>query len=220
MARLRVNSFSISLDGYGAGPDQRPRQPARRRRGGTTRWMRPTRTFRQMFGRRRRHDRCRRRVRGARVRQHRRVDPRPQHVRADPGPVARRRLEGLVGREPAVPRAGLRADASPARLDHDGRRHGLPLRDDGIHAALARATEAANGRDIRLGGGVATIRQYLRARLVDEMHLAISPVLLGSGEHLFAGVDCVDARLQVHRARGNAQCHPHRPQQVTVAEGS
>jgi dihydrofolate reductase len=60
---------------------------------------------------------------------------------------------------------------------------------DGIHAALERAVAAANGRDVRLGGGVATIRDYLRARLIDEMHLAISPVLLGAGEHLFAGLD-------------------------------
>ena len=60
---------------------------------------------------------------------------------------------------------------------------------DGIEAALARATEVANEKDIRLGGGVSTIRQYIRAGLVDEMHLAISPVLLGTGEHLFAGLD-------------------------------
>jgi dihydrofolate reductase len=60
---------------------------------------------------------------------------------------------------------------------------------DGIRAALKRAAEAAEGRDIRLGGGVATIQQYLREGLIDEMHLAISPILLGSGEHLFAGVD-------------------------------
>jgi dihydrofolate reductase len=60
---------------------------------------------------------------------------------------------------------------------------------DGIQAALARAQEAANGQDIRLGGGVATIQQYLRARLIDEMHLAIAPTLLGSGEKLFAGLD-------------------------------
>jgi len=61
----------------------------------------------------------------------------------------------------------------------------------GIHEALKRATEAADGRDIRIGGGVATIQQYLRAALIDEMHLAISPVLLGSGEHLLAGVDAM-----------------------------
>jgi dihydrofolate reductase len=59
----------------------------------------------------------------------------------------------------------------------------------GIHAALERAEEAANGRDIRIGGGAATIRQYLREGLIDEMHLAISPILLGSGEHLLGGLD-------------------------------
>src|SRR2546422_6949974 len=60
---------------------------------------------------------------------------------------------------------------------------------DGIHAALEQARAAAGGRDIRVGGGVATIREYLRAGLIDEMHLAIRPVLLGSGEPLLAGVD-------------------------------
>jgi dihydrofolate reductase len=60
---------------------------------------------------------------------------------------------------------------------------------DGIEAALEQAKAAAGGKDVRLGGGVATIRQYLRASLIDELHLAISPVLLGSGEHLLHGVD-------------------------------
>ncbi|GEK46866.1 deaminase reductase [Bisbaumannia pacifica] len=60
---------------------------------------------------------------------------------------------------------------------------------EGIHGALERAREAAGDRDVRLGGGVATIQQYLRARLVDELHLAIAPVLLGAGERLFAGID-------------------------------
>jgi dihydrofolate reductase len=60
---------------------------------------------------------------------------------------------------------------------------------DGIHAALARAKAAAAGKDVRVGGGVATIRQYLRAGLVDEMHLALAPALLGSGEALLAGID-------------------------------
>jgi dihydrofolate reductase len=59
----------------------------------------------------------------------------------------------------------------------------------GIHEALERATESARGQDVRLGGGVATVQQYLRERLVDEMHLAISPVLLGRGENLFTGLD-------------------------------
>ena len=60
---------------------------------------------------------------------------------------------------------------------------------DGIHAALEQARAAAGGRDIRVGGGPATIRQYLRAGLIDDMHLALRPVLLGSGEALFAGLD-------------------------------
>jgi dihydrofolate reductase len=62
---------------------------------------------------------------------------------------------------------------------------------DGIHAALERAKDAAKDQDVRLGGGVATIRQYLRAGLIDEMHLTLSPVLLGTGEHLLAGIDTV-----------------------------
>src|SRR5258708_16752919 len=60
---------------------------------------------------------------------------------------------------------------------------------DGIESALERAFGAANGKDVRLGGGAATIQQYLKARLIDEMHLAIAPVLLGSGERLFDHLD-------------------------------
>jgi len=77
---------------------------------------------------------------------------------------------------------------------------------DGIHAAHKRASEAAGDRDIRLGGGVATIRQYLSAGLIDEMHLAISPVLLGSGEHLLAGIDAAKLgyRCTEHVATENA----------------
>lgn len=60
---------------------------------------------------------------------------------------------------------------------------------EGIHAALEQATAAAGGRDVRLGGGVSAVRQYLRARLIDELHVAIRPVLLGSGEHLLNGID-------------------------------
>ena len=60
---------------------------------------------------------------------------------------------------------------------------------EGIEAALRQAREAAGPSDVRLGGGAETIRQYLRARLVDEMHLAIAPVMLGAGEHLLAGLD-------------------------------
>ena len=67
---------------------------------------------------------------------------------------------------------------------------------DGIHATLNRARDAANGRDIRLGGGVAVIQQYLRAGLIDEMHVAISPFLLGTGEQLFTDIDLVKLGYQ------------------------
>ena len=72
---------------------------------------------------------------------------------------------------------------------------------EGIEEALERAKAAAGTKDVRLGGGVETIRQYLRARLVDEMHLAISPVVLGSGEHLLAGIDllALGYRVAEHR---------------------
>ena len=60
---------------------------------------------------------------------------------------------------------------------------------DGIQSALDKAKAAAKGKDVRLGGGAATIRQYLQAGLIDEMHLAVSPVLLGSGEHLLSGIN-------------------------------
>jgi dihydrofolate reductase len=62
---------------------------------------------------------------------------------------------------------------------------------DGFESALAQAKAAAEGKDVRIGGGVATIRQGLRAGLIDELHIAVSPVLLGRGEHLFGGVDLV-----------------------------
>lgn len=60
---------------------------------------------------------------------------------------------------------------------------------DGLEAALKRAKEAAKGKDVRIGGGVSVIRQYLIADQIDEMHLAVSPVLLGEGEHLFSGIN-------------------------------
>jgi dihydrofolate reductase len=79
---------------------------------------------------------------------------------------------------------------------------------DGIEEALRRAKQAAGTKDVRLGGGTETIRQYLRARLVDEMHLAISPVLLGSGEHLFAGLDLLALGYQVkERATSETAMH-------------
>jgi dihydrofolate reductase len=74
----------------------------------------------------------------------------------------------------------------------------------GIEAALKLAREAAAGKDVRLGGGASTIRQYLQAGLVDEMHIAISPVLLGSGEKLLAGVDLLKAGFELSESVSTA----------------
>jgi dihydrofolate reductase len=80
---------------------------------------------------------------------------------------------------------------------------------EGFQAALDQARAAAGGRDVRLGGGVATIREYLRARLIDELHLAISPALLGSGEHLLHGLDlrALGYECVGHVAGGRAAAH-------------
>ena len=87
----------------------------------------------------------------------------------------------MVGSEPAV-----HHEREPLEMEGGTTFHFVT---GGIREALTRATEAAGGKDVRLGGGVATLHQYLKERLVDEMHLAISPVLLGSGEQLLGGVD-------------------------------
>jgi dihydrofolate reductase len=102
--------------------------------------------------------------------------------------VAERRLAGLVGRRSSVSRAGIRTDTSrEAVICHEGTTFQFVT--GGIHEALDRAKEAARAKDVRLGGGVETIRQYLRALLIDELHFAIAPVLLGRGEHLLSGID-------------------------------
>jgi riboflavin biosynthesis pyrimidine reductase len=89
------------------------------------------------------------------------------------------------------PRTTFRPDPRrPARLDaRDKNRATFHFVTGGIHDALARAREAANGKDVRLGGGVSTVRQYLEAKLIDELHVVISPIIIGAGEHLFANLD-------------------------------
>lgn len=128
---------------------------------------------------------------GAELCQYRRVDPRTEHVRSCAGSVAGRQLEGVVGGGAAVPH-----HVPVFVLTHHARRPivmkgGTEFRfvTEGIHAALEQAKAAAGEQDIRLGGGVATIRQYLNARLIDELHLVVRPVLLGAGEHLLNGIN-------------------------------
>ena len=91
-------------------------------------------------------------------------------------PVAGRELEGMVGRRAALSRPDVRADAPRAQGDRDEGRHHVHFVTDGIQSALKQAKAAAGGRDVRLGGGVATIRQFLAAGLIDNLHLAVRPV--------------------------------------------
>jgi dihydrofolate reductase len=191
MAKLRVHGFSLSLDGYGAGPNQDIDNPLGV--GGTAlhEWAFATRTFRKMFGLEGgstgTDDEFAARGFaniGAWILGRNMFGP----VR---GPWPDESWKGWWGDEPPyhVPVFVLTHHARPPLAMRGGTIFHFVT--DGMHAALERANEAAGDQDVRLGGGVATIRQYLRAGLIDEMHLAISPVLLGSGEHLLAGINTV-----------------------------
>lgn len=189
MAKLRVQSFSLSLDGYGAGPDQDLANPLGVGGLALHQWFFGTQTFQRMHG-------------GAGGVQGVDEDFAARGFANVGAWILGRNMFGPVrGPWPDESWTGWWGDTPPYHtpvfvLTHYPRPsitmqggtvfHFVP---DGIHAALTRAMEAANGKDVRLGGGVATIRQYLTAGLIDQLHLAISPVLLGTGEHLFAGIN-------------------------------
>lgn len=189
MSLVRVESFTVSLDGFGAGPDQSLDRPLGV--GGETlhRWFVPTRTFQQTHGA---GDgttgvddalaaRGFRNV-GAWILGRNMFGP----VR---GPWPDARWTGWWGESPPyhVPVFVLTHHARPSVEMEGGTTFHFVT--GGIHEALDRARAAANGQDVRIGGGPNVIRQYLQAGLIDELHLAISPVLLGRGESLFAGLD-------------------------------
>jgi dihydrofolate reductase len=189
MTKLRVLSFAVSIDGYSAGPNQDLQNPIGVRGLELMEWFFHTRAWRKMHGQ----------------------DDGETGV--DNG-IAEQSFAGIgawiLGRNMFGPVRGEWPDYSwqgwwgeeppyhtPVFVLTHYPRPSLKMAGgtdfnfvtEGIHAALERATAAANGSDIRLGGGVSTVRQYLRARLIDELHLAIRPVLLGSGEPLWSGID-------------------------------
>ena len=181
MSKLRVNAFSISIDGYGAGPDQALENPMGVGGMALHQWVLGTKTFRKMDGdfAARSFDNL-----GAWIMGRNMFAP-------SRGPWPDDGWEGWWGNNPPyhVPVFVLTHHArAPLTMEGGTTFHFVT---DGIHAALKRAKDAARGKDVRLGGGSATIRQYLAAGLIDEIHLAISPVLLGRGEHLLAGIDIV-----------------------------
>src|ERR1700752_3382423 len=189
MAKLRVCSFSVSLDGYGAGPEQSLDNPLGAGGEALHEWVFPTRTFQKLYGQESGttgvdDDFASRGFAGigAWIMGRNMFGP----VRGDwPDDT----WKGWWGKNPPYHCDGFvltHHPRDPISMEGGTTFHFVT---DGIHGALERAIRAANGRDVRLGGGVATIRDYLQAELVDEMHLAVSPVFLGAGENLFAGLD-------------------------------
>lgn len=189
MSKLRVHCFGVSLDGFGAGPNQSLDNPLGAGGENLHQWFFPTRVFQKMVGgadgttgldndfAERGFDRI-----GASIMGRNMFGP----IR---GEWPDEQWKGWWGEDPPYhtpvfvlthyPRA-------PIQMKGGTTFHFVT---DGIHAALERAREAAGGMDVRLGGGTATIRQYLEAGLIDELHLVTSPVILGSGENLLGGMD-------------------------------
>jgi dihydrofolate reductase len=189
MPKLRVHSFTISLDGYGAGPNQSVDHPLGVGGLALHDWAFATRTFQQMHG-----------GEGGATG----IDDdfaARGFINIGAWIMGRNMFGAIRGSWPDDSWKGWWGDNPPFHapvfvLTHHPRSTitmdggtSFHFITDGIRAALKRAAEAADGKDVLLGGGVSIIQQYLRAGLVDEMHLAISPILLGSGEHLFAGID-------------------------------
>ncbi|HJW11180.1 MAG TPA: dihydrofolate reductase family protein [Albitalea sp.] len=207
MSKLRINGFAVSIDGFGAGPNQSLENPLGVGGMSLHEWVLGTRTFKQMHGGEGSgstgidNDFAARGFAnvGAWILGRNMFGP----VR---GPWPDESWKGWWGENPPyhVPVFVLtHHPRQPIVMEGGTSFHFVT---DGIHAALERAREAAQGQDVRLGGGVATIRQYLRAGLVDEIHLAISPTLLGRGEALLAGIDLLELgyRCTEHVSTPNA----------------
>ncbi|MBA2126422.1 deaminase [Hyphomicrobium methylovorum] len=206
MSKVCVRGFSISIDGFGAGPDQSLDHPLGLRGMELHKWMFGTKAFRVMIG----------------------EDGGLDGVDED---YARRSMENfgafILGRNMFGPIRGPWPDETwngwwgtnppyhapvfvlthfprpPVEMDGGTTFHFVT---DGIEAALALAKSAAGERDIKIGGGVSTVRQYLELGAIDEMHLAMSPVVLGRGEALFSDVDLPSLGFAVteHVASENA----------------
>ncbi|RYD46098.1 MAG: dihydrofolate reductase [Verrucomicrobiaceae bacterium] len=189
MSKLRVNCFGMSLDGFGAGPDQSLEHPLGIGGMNLHDWFIPTQTFQKMQG----------------------GDSGTTGVDND---FAKRGMEGLgawiLGRNMFGPIRGEWPDDEwkgwwgdeppyhvPVFVLTHHPRESIQMQGgtvfhfvtEGIHAALERAKEAAGDLDVRVGGGPGTIRQYLQAGLIDQLHIAISPTILGSGEPLLSGIN-------------------------------
>jgi dihydrofolate reductase len=199
MSKIRVAAFSISVDGFGAGPRQDINNPLGVRGPEMFSWFFQTDVFKKMYGE-------------------------GEGSRGTDNDMAQKSFENvgawILGRNMFGPVRGPWPDDSwkgwwgeepPYHmpvfvLTHHAR---APLEmkggttfyfvTNGIESVLKQAKDVAGGKDVRIGGGVATIRQCLMAGAIDEMHLAMSPVLLGEGENLFAGIDLHRMGFRVER---------------------
>ena len=189
MSKVVVRSFAISIDGYGAGPRQDLDNPLGVNGPDLMEWFFHTRAWRQMHGETGGETGVDDRLAGqgfanlgAWILGRNMFGP----VR---GPWPDESWKGWWGDEPPyrTPAFVLTHHPRPPLAMAGGTTFYFVT--EGIEAALAQARVAAGGLDVRIGGGVSTVRQYLRAGLIDELHLAIRPVLLGTGEHLFGGLD-------------------------------
>jgi dihydrofolate reductase len=199
MSKLRVHNFAISLDGYGAGPDQGLDNPLGVGGERLHEWLVTTRTFRLIHGGEGGDEGLDDQFAargdagiGATIMGRNMFGP-------SRGPWGDDQWTGWWGDDPPFhhPVFVLTHHPRPSLTMRGGTT--FHFVGDGIEAALQRAFEAADGGDVRVGGGSATIQQYLRAGLVDELHLAIVPILLGGGERFFdhldggpEGYECVD----------------------------
>jgi dihydrofolate reductase len=189
MSKVRVSSFAVSIDGYGAGPNQGPDNPLGVGGPEIMQWFFHTRTWKQMHG-----------EEGGSTD----VDDQfAQRGFRDVGAwiLGRNMFAPIRGPWPDDQWRGWWGDDPPYHtpvfvLTHHARdpvvmKGGTTFHfvTDGVESALAHARDAAQGKDVRVGGGVATVRQFWRARLLDELHLVQMPALLGSGESLFADLN-------------------------------
>ena len=186
MTKVRVSCFAVSMDSYSAGPDQDLEHPLGLGGERLFEWFFSTRTWQQQHGNQGGEtgvdEQMAAEGMGAWILGRNMFGP----VR---GPWPDENWKAWWGDEPPyhTPAFVLTHHPRPTLRMKGGTEFRFVT--DGIHSALNQARKAAGERDIRVGGGVSTIRQFLRARLLDELHLAVRPVLMGRGEALWDGID-------------------------------
>ena len=189
MQKLRVASFSVSADGFGAGPDQSLENPLGVGGEQLHQWFFPTKTFQQnVLGK----------SNGTTGVDNEFAEKGFQNIGAW---ILGRNMFSPYRGTPDLDWKGWWGENPPYHVPvfilTNHKRESIEMEGgtifhfvtDGINAALEKAFDSANGKDVRLGGGVSTIRQYLKAQLIDELHLVVSPVILGSGENLYQNLD-------------------------------